>query len=377
MSTIRHTFLLLATSALAMFFTCALALVCAPVFGAAPGGGADGIAITVAQRSADGLTPVTYFKLAASPGRSRAAGRIVVANPTRRPVTVDVRPVSAVTASNLGFAYTVPRPKVSGAAGWTRVGRRTVTIGPGERRTVRVTVAPPSGAPAGDHLSGIAIEARGQGSSSARGTRVAVASTQRFVVGVMVTVPGAQRPEIALTGARLERRPGGTAFLIAARNSGNVLFTDVSGSVTISRGKRVVATSRIEPGTFVAGTSIEYPVPAPRERVREGAEYRVRAVMHYGERTARLDTIVSTGRKAAQADKEFTPAPARPETGTPWAIVLGIAGGGAALLGFALVSRRRRRQLRQAQDALARLAAQLEAIEVRPDAAEETVGVPR
>jgi hypothetical protein len=310
---------------------------------AAPAGAVTGrgLAVDVAQRSGSALRPVGYFDISVRRGRPVAAGLIRITNRTRRTVSVDIGSVRAVTAANLGYAYDLRGRAATGPGAWTSVDRRVIRLRPRERRSVRVTVAPPRGARAGDYLSGISIQARGQRAQSGR-SGLGVSSVQRFVVGVQVRVPGPRHPSLQLTGARVDRRPAGVTFLVAARNPGNVLLRQVHGAVRVTRGHRVVASGRVAPGTFVAGTAIEYPVPARREQPREGSRYRVQAVLHYGNRTVRLDRMVVFGHRAAQAQEDFGGPPAPKSNPVPaWAIAL------AALLvlalGAAIVLRRRRR----------------------------------
>jgi hypothetical protein len=203
----------------------------------------------------------------------------------------------------------------------------------------------PGNARSGDYLSGIGIQARVPPRVTKLRSNVGVASLQRYVVGVEVKVPGPRRPKIVFTGARVERQPSGTIFLLEARNTGNVILQSVRGAATVSRGDRRVARAVIGPGTFVTRSAIDYPVPARAEQPREGDVYRVRATMRYRGGIARLDQRVRFGRKQAVAQEHFGGPPARSERSSsswlPWTIgAAALAALGAA---FAALIRRRRR----------------------------------
>ena len=133
-----------------------------------------------------------------------------------------------------------------------------------------------------------------------------------------------------------------------ARNTGNVIVQNVYGTALITRGRRVVARIAMGPGTFVTGTAIAYPLPTPREQPREGTVYRVRAVLHYSGRIVRLDTYVRFGRQGALRQQSFggPAAPNPPGTGGVPTLLAVIATLVLAVLGAALLGRRRRRGAR-------------------------------
>jgi hypothetical protein len=260
--------------------------------------------MTVSVVGRTGL-PVSYFALTAARGNSVAAGKLVLRNQTRRTLRVALDPVDALTASTLGSAYAVRGKGAHGATRWTRLPAKVVTVAPRGSRTVAVNVAVPKNAPAGDHLSGIGVQALGSSSTQRHGSNLQVSSVERYAIGVEVTVPGPRRPHIALTGARLERRPTGLVFLLAAANRGNTVLQNVKGAVLVTRGSHRVARSAIGPGTFVNGTTIQYPIPATAEQPRAAVSYRVQAVMRYRGGVARLDRTVSFGARQAKLQAQF------------------------------------------------------------------------
>jgi hypothetical protein len=247
----------------------------------------------------------SYFDLEARPGASAPAGRLELRNRLRRKVTVLLDPVDGLTANTLGSAYGVRGRGIRGSTRWTRLTDRRVVLGPRGKAEVEVTVLPPRSAEPGDYLSGIGIQALGSGRETKPKGNLAISSIQRYAVGMVVRLPGPRQPLIRFTGARVEREAAGVTFYLSARNRGNVILQNVKGSQTITQGDRVVARGTIGPGTFVAGTSIDYPVLTPREHPREGSEYRVRAVMRYRGGVARLDTMVRFGHASAVRQEEL------------------------------------------------------------------------
>jgi hypothetical protein len=313
---------------------------------AAPGAASAAPGLVVAPRPAGGAA-LSYFRLSAAPGHAARAGAIVLLNRSGSPLRVAIGAVAGRTIDTLGSTYGPPGSAPRGAAAWLRLGERRLTLAPGGSAQVPVSVTVPPGAPSGDRLAGVAVEALGQRQEAAnRG--VAIASTVRYVIGVEVTVPGPRSPLIRFTGASLERQPSALVFLLRARNAGNVILRGVHGAVRITSRHHLVASMPLGPGTFVTSSSIAYPVPAPRAHPAAGTVFRVRAYLRYGSRVAWLDTLVRFGHAAAAKARTYAPRSAAGHGGSglpgwAWGLL-----GGALLYGAAAtlaISRLRRRRL--------------------------------
>lgn len=317
----------------------ALAAAFAPAAAAAPPP-----AITVAVHSASGAGS-SYFSLTGTPGGPAHAGRLEIDNRRARRVAVRLDPVGALTASTLGSAYTAPGSAISRQAGWLQLPTRHVVLRPHGHVSLPVTSLVPGGTPAGDYLSGISVEALGQQRDVRMHGNIAISSEQRYAVGVLLSVPGPRKPLIRITSARVAREPAGLTFYLHSLNLGNSILKNVRGRLLITRGPRVVARTKIGPGTFVNGTSVDYPLLVPREEPREGAFYRVRAVMRYRGGIARFDNMVSFGHKAAEAQQDFGGRPLSDgRSGIPiWLVVCAFGAAFAAALLALLIFLRRRR----------------------------------
>jgi hypothetical protein len=323
-------------------------------------------AMTVSVHPASGPSS-SYFTLSALPGGTARAGTLELDNRRGRRIVVRIDPVRALTASTLGSAYGTVDSAISPQAAWIGLPVRRVVLGTHAKVKLPVTVAVPRGATAGDYLSGISVEAVGQHRERRLRGNIAVSSVQRYAVGVLVDIPGPRSRLIQLTSARIAREPAGLTFYLHARNAGNAVLKNVRGWVLVTRGRRVVARTKIGPGTFVTGTSIDYPVLVPREQPREGASYRVRALMRYRGGVARFDNRVSFGHKAAQAQQDFGGRPLSDgRSGIPiWLVVL--AFGAASLVAVvALLLFLRRRRTRGPLVALRALEAALATAEGEP-----------
>lgn len=299
----------------------------------------------------------SYFDFSAQPGRLEVAGTLELRNQTNHRIVVLLDPVDAETASTLGSAYVVRGLRAHRQTRWTHLTVRRVALRPHGIRRIRVSVSPPRSARPGDYLSGIGVQAKAPAKQQRLRGNVAISSVQRYAIGVLARIPGPRHPQISFTGARVGRDPSGTIFSLLARNGGNVILENVTGNVEVTRGSHVVARGQIGPGTFVSGTRIVYPVPAPREQPAEGAVYRVRAVMRYRGGVARLDTRVRFGHAAAIKQQNFG---GRKASSGGFPVWLGALLALVALLGVgsaAYVIRRRGRGLRPAEPALERAVA--------------------
>jgi hypothetical protein len=275
---------------------------------------------------------LSYFKVATQRGHAAKAGTIGLRNPSPRPLRVVLSPVEGRTIDTLGSTYAPAGTRVNGPARWLRVGRRAVTLAPGQTTAVPISVAVPSMAQPGDYLAGVSVEALGQQAQSVKRHGVSIASVERYAIGVETSLPGARHPAIRFTGAALRRQPAGLTFLLQARNSGNAILQGVHGTVRVTRAGRTVLARPLGPGTFVTATSIAYPVPAFGQTPPQGTRYRITAKLLYPGGVARLDTTVVFGHRQAVIQQQYG-GPRAPGGGTAWwkialivlAILYGIA----------------------------------------------------
>jgi hypothetical protein len=311
------------------------------VLACAPGAQASSsLGLVVSLRPTSGLS-VSYFKLQARAGRQVLAGQIVLANHTARSMRVVLDPVDAQTTSTLGSAYLLPGAREHSSTRWVRLSRRRVTLGANRQAAVTIAVAVSRTAKPGDYLSGISIEVPQRHFTATPAHRISIVSTERYAIGLEVSLPGARHPLIRFTGARVAREPAGLSFLLLAHNPGNVILQGVHGWARIAQGRRLVARVPIGPGTFVTDTAIAFPVRALRETPRQGAVYRITALMRYPGGVARLATNVTFGRQAALAQQRYDgPAASHPATWWRW-LLLGAVALAAYTAGLLLMTRRR------------------------------------
>jgi hypothetical protein len=104
-----------------------------------------------------------------------------------------------------------------------------------------------------------------------------------------------------------------------------MILKGVHGGVTVKRGAHTILARRIEPGTFVSGTSIAYPVNAFAQHPSQGTRYSVSAWLRYPGGVARLNTDVTFDRRDAAIQARYGTATAS-HRGTAWWKFVGVAG---------------------------------------------------
>ena len=286
---------------------------------------------------------LSYFELEGIPGQTVQAGAIELLNPGERTVRAKLAPVDGRTLDTLGSAYAPGGSAAHGSTRWLLLGARSVVLPPHDHTFVDVAVRIPSNASPGDRLSGVSIEEQGQPADvHAAGEGVATASVVRYAIGIETSLPGARRPKIRFKGATVERKPAGLTFALKLRNSGNATLQDVHGKVAITRAGHTVISRPILAGTFLAGTSIAYPVPAFGEQPPEGTRYRVRATLRYPGGVAKLDRSVTFGHRAALVQQSFGGPGAGDGGGEWWKVGLAVAVGLYCLVATSMLLRRRR-----------------------------------
>jgi hypothetical protein len=327
-----------AAALLALVFTLAGLCVAQPARSA----GSPGVVVIPRPIAPTGLS---YFKVQMRPGHAQRAGAIELRNPGAKPLHVALAAVDGQTLSTLGSGYAPPGSAAHAATLWLHLGRHYVTLAPGQGMAVPVAIVVPARTKPGDYLAGVSIQALGQSAEHSPGKGLAIASVDRYAIGVEVSLPGARRPLIRFTGAALGRQPAGVTFFLQAVNAGNAILQNVAGSALITKGSEVIAHVPLGPGTFVTGTSIAYPILTPHQLPRQGTAYRIRAYLRYAGGIARLDTLVSFGHAAALRQQAYggPKAPAKSASGlSRWIVALAALALVLGGLGLLLLLRRRR-----------------------------------
>lgn len=244
----------------------ALAMAVPPGQAAAAGtSGAAAPSVTPVHPGPDG-----YFEYSLAPGAT-TTGALVVTNRSGHPATYELYAAAASTSPETGVAYGQPTSAKSGTAGWLDVSQPTVTLAPGASTTVSFGVTVPSGTSPGQHVAAITAQAPTPSAvttgsatgANAAGSSVAIVTTTRVVVAVVVDVPGPAAVGLNLGSPRVDApRHLHQALAIPMASTGGLLTKPVlAGSVRPcgSPGARALDAVHRQLGTVVPHTAIHYP----------------------------------------------------------------------------------------------------------------------
>jgi hypothetical protein len=295
---------------------------------------------TVRPAHVDPSDPATasYFKRETPDGGSWS-DQVVVGNTSDRPVDLFVSAVDGLTGQTSGAVYADRQDPVHKAGGWVTVGAPEVTVAADSQLPVGFTVRVPPGAPAGDHLAGVAFENADPVTS---GSGFRVTEVFRAVVGVLVTVPGpaAFVPRVGKAWLARLAGPGIAAVMVTVSDAGLLLGKPVL-TVALSGPGGYRRTSTRSLDTVLAGDSIDYPF-AWADDLAPG-RYEITATITGGGATMTVHTVSDLG-SALSGTNSLKPRRATPSapTGIPWGAIPAVAVAGVAA-GF-LVHRRRPRR---------------------------------
>ena len=213
---------------------------------------------TVRPATFDPSDPATrsYFRQVLAGGSSWSA-QVVVGNVSAHAVTLFVSAVDGLTGQTSGAVYANRQDPVRKAGTWVTVDTPSITVAPDSQLPVGFTVRVPAGAPAGDHLAGLAFE-NANPQTSGGGFRIT--EVVRTVVGVLVTVPGATTFHPEVFGARVAQLdgPGVGAVIVTLGDVGLSLGKPVlTVSLSGPHGYRRTLTRTLD--TLLPGDVIDYP----------------------------------------------------------------------------------------------------------------------
>ncbi len=203
-----------------------------------------------------------YAEVDLGPGGT-ATFHFQVANHGTAPVAYDLATVGASTAETTGVNYGQPGAAPAGShdlVRWLSLSRRHVVVPPGRAALVDATVRVPAGIGPGDYVGGVAGALPPQEQSAANGA-VALKTTTRTVIAVVVHVPGALARGFSLARPTLLTSRSGRQYLSVPMTSAGDALVKPDAAVTLRAcdgGPPVFQASR-HLDTFVPRTAIRYP----------------------------------------------------------------------------------------------------------------------
>ena len=294
-----------------------------------------------------------FYHFSAQPG-STVDAQIRIVNTSAGEGTARLYAVDATTGQTSGAVYRSEREPRADVGAWTLLGSGTVRLAAGESRVLPFRVRVPLGVRPGEHLGGIVVEdAAGVAPTAVkrRGASFAIRVRTLLVTAVQVDVPGPRFERLDMTGLKTGGNASYPTLLLGIRNAGNVMSRPTGRlSLRDARGRPIVdAVLRLD--TLVPGSSIDYPVPAPR--LRPGRYTGVGVLRFHGRVERRTFGLnVSAAGDAQVYGSRAAAAPAAggsSDGGSADPLVLVAAGSGLLLLGFGAAVLVLRRPVRRAE----------------------------
>jgi hypothetical protein len=233
--------------------TLLLALVLAPLAAAATNAPVFGL-------RAVGNPKLGYFVYSLPPGSVQQGG-VIISNSGTATGTVKLFAADATTGRTTGTVYLTDR-KAQHVGAWISLATTSLTLKPGQHRTVRFTVRVPANAGPGQWVGGVVAETSRQvtGPKSKQKASVQIKIRDLTIVAVQVNVPGPPLLAFKIGGVTTGGQRGFQQVITHIANTGNVLVKP-RGSVTVldKQGKTLQVLS-FKMDTFLPRTAVDYPL---------------------------------------------------------------------------------------------------------------------
>jgi hypothetical protein len=285
-----------------------------------------------------------FFLLDAAPG-STITQSFRVNNPNDHPVSVTIEAVDAITGELTGVQLGKPGSPKSLTSRWVVVSTPEITLAPSTYRDIPFTVHVPADANPGQYLAGVSasvpLSAADAAAAKAPSGQAGFSMAIRFqrAIAVEIDVPGPRAPRLQVSGVDPQATPGGVNLGVHMANVGNA-FARGSGVIRVAD-TNTDQSFKID--TFVAGTSIVYPMQWTKTVVPGTHHVEVDLSYEDGRRTSWTGTVVIAGDAQNRLENALRNVTIHQHASRSW-LVLALVGALALLLvGAAIVLRRRGR----------------------------------
>lgn len=239
------------------------------------------------KASEDRPETFSYFSYSLEPGAVLSDAALVL-NSGDVAVTLRIYVADGITAVNGGTAFAQEGQEPTGVSRWLSLSVKEVALGPGEEMVVPFTITVPSNASSGQHVAGLVVAAPPFGGPSPSGEndgQFAAMVIQQGAVAVVIDVPGPRVTRLEITGTCLKEQDDlGATFVVAVRNSGNILVKGEGFLLIMDRDGQELASNPLKMGTVLAGDATTFQVRHP-VHLADG-DYLVNAVLNYEGDTA-------------------------------------------------------------------------------------------
>lgn len=220
-----------------------------------------------------------YFVLTGQTGQT-IENSIKVTNPGTTPIELVVYPVDGLTTQGSGESYTGINQTTKDVASWINLKQTEVQVEPGKDAIVSFSMTIPQNARAGQHLGGIAAQAKNNDDTSSQTGSFGVKILPRTVTPIKINVGGAADVlSLKIIGVQISTTNSQSALTLNLLNDGTG-FIKPKGQVTLTdaSGKSVLA-NKLSLDNILPQDTISYPVT---DKLPEPGTYKVHASLDFG-----------------------------------------------------------------------------------------------
>jgi hypothetical protein len=285
-----------------------------------------------------------FFLLDAAPGAAITQS-FRVNNPNDHPVSVTIEAVDAITGENTGVQLGKPGSAKALASRWVVVSTPEVTLGPATYRDIPFTVHVPANAKPGQYLAGVSasvpLSAADAAAAKAPSGQAGFSMAVRFqrAIAVEIDVPGARAPRLQVSAVDPTATPGGVNLGVHMANVGNA-FAHGSGVIRVADTNTDLS---FKIDTFVAGTSIVYPLQWTKTVVPGTHHVEVDLTYEDGRRTSWTGTVVIAGDAQSRLENALRNVTIRRHASRSGFLLVLVGPGALLLVGAAIALRHRNR----------------------------------
>lgn len=225
----------------------------------------------------------SYISVEVKPGDSVLV-EVILGNAGEIEQTLRTYAVPATSGTNGGFILSEYGTQPDGPTSWVNYPESEFTFAPTEGVSLAVEITVPEGTGPGEYVTGLAAEQKD--AYAVPGTDMIVQRV-RWVVPILVTVPGDRDPSFDLVDATLENRSGVVIAEIGIVNTGNVIIRPTGEVKLLDPDGRVVGTSDVGLDSVYRDTSTTFIVAW--ENVPPADYYEVQVILFAEDRTVSVE----------------------------------------------------------------------------------------
>jgi MYXO-CTERM domain-containing protein len=201
-----------------------------------------------------------YFVYSLTAGAAQQGG-VIISNSGTATGTVKLFAADATTGRTTGTVYlTDGKPKRVGS--WISLSSSSLTLKPGQNRTVHFTVHVPANEKPGQWVGGIVAETSRQvtGAKSKQKASVQIKIRDLTIVAVQVNIPGPPVISFKIGGVKTGGQRGFQEVVTHIENNGNVLVKPTGTVTVLDDTGATLQVLNFKMDTFLPETTIDYPV---------------------------------------------------------------------------------------------------------------------